>query len=349
MTTLILAVVLAIFFSFTCSLAEAALYSIPLTTIERMKVNGDKKGQLLSEMRSNVNKPITAILTINTIDNTVGATVAGGAALAHFGEIYMGIFAAVFTLLILTLGEIIPKILGVAFAPKVACALALPLCCAIKILMPIIALMNCITGFIKKYLPKTPPCSEEDICATAGLSRKAGQINEYEEGWIRNVLALDQKHAHEIMTPRTVVFSLPASMRLEEVYADKRFWQFSRIPVYGRDNEDLVGLIERPTIMQHLLNGDNKATLSSLMRKIYFVPEAQTLDKLLQSMLKANVHLFAVVDEYGGLSGVVSLEDVLEEVIGREIVDESDTVADMRALARSKIRLHINGPMAQKP
>ncbi|MCR5814911.1 MAG: CNNM domain-containing protein [Desulfovibrio sp.] len=349
MSTLVLAVTLAVAFSFTCSLAEAALYSIPLTTIERMKENGEKKGQLLSEMRSNVNKPITAILTINTIANTVGATVAGAAAIAHFGEVYTGIFAAVFTLLILTLGEIIPKILGVAFAPKIASALVVPLALAIKILAPIIALMNCITGFIKKYLPKTPPCSEADICATAGLSRKAGQINEYEESWVRNVLALDQKHVHEIMTPRTVVFSLPASMRLEDVYADRRFWQFSRIPLYGSDNEDLVGLVERPIITQHLLNGDKNIPLSSLMRKIYFVPETQTLDKLLQAMLKVNVHLFAVVDEYGGLSGVVSLEDVLEEVIGREIVDESDAVADMRALAKSRVKLHLRGQAASKP
>ena len=349
MTSLVFAVALSVIFSFTCSLAEAALYSIPLTTIERMKESGDKKGQLLSEMRANVNKPITAILTVNTIANTVGATVAGGAALAHFGEVYTGIFAAVFTLLILTLGEIIPKVLGVAFATKIASALVVPLSLAIRILTPIIALMNCITGFIKKYLPKTPPCSEADICATAGLSRKAGQINENEESWVRNVLALDQKHVHEIMTPRTVVFSLPASMRLEEVYADKRFWQFSRIPLYGHDNEDLVGVIERPVITRHLLNGDTKTPLASLMRKIYFVPETQTLDKLLQSMLKVNVHLFAVVDEYGGLSGVVSLEDVLEEVIGREIVDESDTVADMRALAKSRIGLLINGNVTQKP
>ena len=137
------------------------------------------------------------------------------------------------------------------------------------------------------------------------------------------------------MTPRTVVFSLPASITVDEAYKDARIWQFSRIPVYGNNNEDILGLVERRTIGQYANSGKRETPLSDIMRPIDFVQESQTLDVLLQRMLNVHVHLFAVLDEYGGLSGVVSLEDVLEELLGSEIVDESDKVTDMRALARA--------------
>ena len=343
MLTLVLAVSLAVFLSFTCSLMEAALYAIPWSNIERLRKSGDKTGQLLFEMRSNIDKPITAILTINTVANTAGATVAGGAFLSVFGDLYMAVFAGVFTLLILIFGEIIPKTLGVVFAPSIARCMAYPLAICIRLLSPVTSLLVGMIGMITPKAPRTPQISEDDICAAAGLSRKAGQIKEYEENCVRNVLMLDQKHVHEIMTPRTVVFSLPATATIEEAYKDSRIWQFSRIPVFGADNEDLVGLVERRTIAR-LMHDKKNVLLSSVMRPIFFVQESQTLDQVLQHMLKARVHLFAVLDEYGGLSGVVSLEDVLEEMLGHEIVDESDKVPDMRALAKAKFL-----PIKQSP
>ncbi|MBQ7606875.1 MAG: DUF21 domain-containing protein [Desulfovibrionaceae bacterium] len=336
MITLILAVTLAVFFSFTCSLMEAALYAIPWSAIERMRGKGEKKGELLFEMRTNIDRPIAAILTINTIANTAGATIAGGAFLAVFGDAYMSVFAAVFTLLILAFGEIIPKTLGVVFATSMARALVVPLSYAIRLLSPVIALLEYLTSGITRHSNTAPQISEDDICAAAGLSRKAGKIKEYEENCVRNILALDAKHVHEIMTPRTVVFSLPAQITVDEAYKDGRIWQFSRIPVYGNDNEDILGLVERRTIGQYANCGQRETPLSDIMRPIDFVQESQTLDVLLQRMLNVHVHLFAVLDEYGGFSGVVSLEDVLEELLGSEIVDESDKVTDMRALARAK-------------
>ena len=338
MFTLIAAVALAVFFSFTCSLIEAALYAIPWSTIERLRKDKKKSGELLFKMRSSIDKPIAAILTINTVANTAGATIAGGAFLSVYGEASMGYFALAFTVLILLFGEIIPKTLGVCYATFIARMLAYPLSCCIKILSPLLWLTAKITKLITKDASGTPQISEDDICAAVGLSRKAGQIKEYEEHCVRNVLALDQKHVHEIMTPRTVVFSLSAKMKLEDAYREPLIWQFSRIPVYNNDNEDIVGLVERRMIGRCLSEKKKNMELASIMRPIQFVQESQTLDVVLHRMLNAHVHLFAVLDEYGGLSGVVSLEDVLEEMLGSEIIDESDKVEDMRALALSRRR-----------
>lgn len=335
MLTLILAVGVAVLVSFLCSLAEASLYAVPWSDIEKLRNEGRKSGLLLYDMRTNVDKPIAAILTLNTLANTAGSTVAGAAFLAVFGSSHMALFATCFTILILAFGEIVPKTLGVAHATPIARMLARPLKVAVKILSPILWL----TGLLTRLLSppsQTPQISEDDIRAITSLSLQAGRIQPYEENFVRNVLALDQKRVHEIMTPRTVVFSLPDDITIEDAYKDPRIWHFSRIPVYGEDNEDLVGLVERRTLGQSYAEDKRDLKLSAIMRPLHFVQESQSLDMLLRELLKSRVHLFAVLDEYGGLAGVVSLEDVLEEILGSEIMDESDNVADLRALARER-------------
>lgn len=337
MLTLIVAVSAAVLISFSCSLAEAALYAVPWSAIERLRNEGRSSGKLLYQMRLEVDRPIAAILTLNTVANTAGSTIAGAAFLAVYGNAYMAIFAASFTLLILAFGEIIPKTIGVAHAEGVARFLARPLNLLIKIFTPLLWL----TGLITRLLSggqSGPQVSEDDIRSMASLSRQAGRIQPYEERFIRNVLALDQKRVYDIMTPRTVVFSLPEELTVEEAYKDPRIWHFSRIPVFGDNNEDLVGLVERRTLGQLYAEDKKDLTLGAIMRPLHFVQESQTLDLLLREFLKSRVHLFAVLDEYGGLAGVVSLEDVLEEILGREIMDESDNVADLRALARERRR-----------
>jgi CBS domain containing-hemolysin-like protein len=335
MLTLILTVGLAVVVSFVCSLAEAALYAVSWAAIEQMRKSGRKAGEALYALRANIDKPIAAILTLNTTANTVGATVAGAAFAALYGDAGMPLFALFFTLLVLALGEIAPKTLGVAYSEPVAAALARPLAVIVKILRPVLWLSGRLTGLIARPAAG-PSISEDDIRAVASLSRQAGQIKPYEERFIRNVLALDHKRVHEIMTPRTVVFSLSEEITVAEAYADPRIWHFSRIPVYGEDNEDLLGVVERGALARCFSSGRTEVRLSEIMRPLHFVLETQTLNVLLDSLLKSRLHLFAVLDEYGGLSGVVSLEDVLEEILGREIMDESDRVADMRALARGR-------------
>ena len=335
MLTLILAVSVAVVISFTCSLTEAALYAVPWSAIEKIRNDGRPVGEVLFRLRSNVEKPIAAILTLNTVANTAGSAVAGAAFMAAFGAEYMALFAAGFTVLILAFGEIVPKTLGVAYATSIAVVLARPLEVAVKLLTPVIWL----TGLLTRLL--TPPSngpdiSEDDIRAVTSLSRQAGQIKAYEEAYIHNILALDQKRVYDIMTPRTVVFSLPEDMTAAEAYKNPRLWHVSRIPVYGEDNEDLVGLVDRRTILHCLLEEKGETPLSEIMKPLHFVLESQTLDKLLKELLHSRSHLFAVLDEYGGLAGVVTLEDVFEEMLGSEIMDESDSVADLRQMARQR-------------
>lgn len=337
MLTLVLAFSVAVTVSFLCSLAEAALYAVPWSTIENLRKTGRQSGILLYKMRSEVDKPIAAILTLNTVANTAGSTVAGAAFLAVYGPTHMAIFATVFTIVILAFGEIVPKTLGVAHATPIARFLARPLAWTVKILTPFLWLTSLLTRLLSPP-SSTPQISEDDIRAIASLSRQAGRIKPYEENFVRNVLSLDQKRVHEIMTPRTVVFSLPENITVKEAYMDPRIWHFSRIPVYGEDNEDLVGLIERRTLGKRYAEDRTDARLGDIMRPLHFVQESLTLDLLLRELLRERVHLFAVLDEYGGLSGVVSLEDVLEEILGSEIMDESDNVPDLRALARERRR-----------
>lgn len=337
MLTLILAVGVAVLVSFSCSLAEAAFYAVPWSAIEQLRSSGRHSGKLLYKMRLEVEKPIAAILTLNTVANTAGSTIAGAAFLAVFGSGHMALFATVFTIIILAFGEIVPKTLGVAHAVPIARFLAAPIDFLIKVLSPVLWLTGLLTRLLSS--PNSgPQISEDDIRAIASLSRKAGRIQPYEENFIRNVLALDQKHVYDIMTPRTVVFSLPDGCTVAEAYKDPRIWHFSRIPVYGEDNEDLVGLVERRTLEQQYSGGRTDVKLADIMIPLHFVLEGQTIDALLRELLKSRVHLFAVIDEYGGLAGVVSLEDVLEEILGSEIMDESDNVADLRALARERRR-----------
>lgn len=341
MLTLVLAVTLAVTVSFLCSLMETVLYSVPWSVIERLRQSGTRSGLLLFQLRSEVDKPIAAILTLNTIANTAGATIAGAAFQAVYGQAYMSLFAMAFTVLILTFGEILPKNLGVVQAERLAPALARPLGVLVRSMRPLLWLTSCLARLVARP-SSMPVISEDDIRAMTRLSRQAGRIKPYEEAFIRNVLSLDQKRVHEIMTPRTVVFELPETLTINEAYNDSRTWHFSRIPLYGDDNEDIVGIVERRTMGQYAQEGKIETPLADIMRPAHFVLETQTLDVLLHEMLTVRGHLFIVLDEYGGMAGVVSLEDVLEEILGREIVDESDSVADLRALARQR-RLALRG------
>lgn len=336
MLTFILAVTFAVLVSFTCSLTEAALYAVPWSSIERARRSGSPTGELLFKMRSEVDKPIAVILTCNTVANTAGSAIAGSTFTAVFGDTWLALFAACFTVLILAFGEIVPKTLGVAYATPIMQVLTRPLAVAIKVLTPLIWLTGLLTRLLTPKTKGGPDISEDDIRAVTSLSREAGQIQPYEETFIRNVLALDQKRVHEIMTPRTVVFSLPEDCTVEEAYNNPRTWHISRIPVWGEDNEDLVGLVERRILGLAMREGKGDQPLSSLMQPLHFILENQTIDVLLRELLAARVHLFAVLDEYGGLAGVVSLEDVMEEILGSEIVDESDNVADLREMARRR-------------
>lgn len=335
MLELIIAVALATGISSLCSTTEAMLYSLSWTHIERLRSKGSRAGELLYAMRTNVDKPISAVLTLNTVANTAGATVAGALAASALGEENLIYFSIFFTVLILIFGEILPKTIGVVYSAPLSSVLAYFLQFIIVVLTPITFCTSLITRLIT---PKdsAPTATEDDIKILASISRQSGTINDYEESAIENVLTLDKKKVSDVMTPRTVVFSLPMNTKINEVYSHDKFWAFSRIPVYASDNEDIVGLVQRREIAIAVRDGKGDLPLESIMKPIHYVLESQALDQVLHRFLDLRQHLFAVLDEYGGLAGVISLEDILEELIGREIVDESDIAADMREVAHKR-------------
>ncbi|WP_300157867.1 hemolysin family protein [Solidesulfovibrio sp.] len=337
MVTLLVSVGLAILVSAFCSMSEAALYSVPWSWIERLRKDGRACGETLFQLRSNVEKPITAILTCNTIANTAGAAVAGAAGAAVFGPDELWLFTAVFTVLILAFGEILPKTIGVTYSRSVSVVIATPMKYMILALLPLIWAGGLMARLVSGKR-KAPLSSEEDLRAVVSLTRREGVINPLEELSIKNILSLDRKTASDIMTPRTVVFSLPAEMTVAEARGERRgVWPHSRIPVYDADDpENIVGIVYRREVLEALANDQDGVRLSDLAKPVRFVLDTMTLDRVLVKFLESRMHLFVVLDEYGGVSGVVSLEDVLEEILGKEIVDETDQVADMRELARTR-------------
>ena len=343
MLTLIITVAAVVLLSALCSTTEAALYSVPWTHIEAMRESGSRNGEILFELRNNINRPIAAVLALNTIANTAGAALAGAMASSVLGAHVTGWFAALLTLLILAFGEIVPKTVGVTYAKPTSSIIAPPLKALVILFAPFIWLSGLLTRLFAKPEDQTPTATEDDIRAAARLSLRAGQIQPYEEDAIRNILTLDSKRVSEIMTPRTMVFSLPETMTVAEAYALPGIWNYSRIPVYGDDNEDIVGLVLRRRIVKGFAEDEDNRTLGELMQPVHFVLENQTVDRVLREFLDSHQHIAVVLDEFGGLAGVVSLEDVLEEMLGREIVDESDAVADLRAAARERRRKTLEG------
>lgn len=336
MLALTVAVALSLIISACCSVTEAILYSVPWSHVEQLRKSGRKAGQVLFDLRSRIEQPITAVLTLNTVANTAGAAIAGAYAADVLGDESMAAFAAGFTLLILILGEIIPKTVGVAYARPLSEYVARPVRALVVVLLPVIWLGGRITRLFTPPGGGAPHATEDDIRAIVSLSRRAGRIEPYEELSIRNILSLDQKRVHEVMTPRTVVFSLPADMTVAEAHEQPDFWHYSRVPVWGEHNEDVVGIAPRRRVLKEVAEDNDSLRLSEVMLPVHFVPDTQTLDRTLLQFLEARTHLFVVLDEYGGLAGVISLEDVLEEILGREIVDETDRVDDLQELARRR-------------
>lgn len=328
-----IAIALSLLFSAFCSITEAALYSITWTAIEKLKEQNLRRGMLLARLRSNIEEPISAILTLNTIANTAGATIAGAYSVALWGEASLPIFVALFTIAILLFSEIIPKTLGIAYSATICNIVLYPLIGVIFVLKPFVIIIKKMTALF--YDPQEPDVTEEDIRAIVTLSHRGGQIEQYEALSIHNILTLDTKCVEDIMTPRTVVFSLPAHALLSQIQGKNGLWNYSRIPVYGENNEDIVGIVTRKELLQ-MSTDDIDAPLYTVMKPVHFVLETTKLNVVLQQFLDSRSHLFVVLDEYGGLAGVVSLEDVLEEILGREIIDETDQVADLQKLARQR-------------
>jgi CBS domain containing-hemolysin-like protein len=342
MIKLVVAVAAAIVISGACSLCEAVLYSVPFRHIEGLVQKRKRSGRIFKDLRENVERPIAAILTLNTIANTAGAAFAGVAATAVFGSESLGYFSASFTLAILILSEVVPKTAGVVYCKSLVPLVSFPLKGLVTLMTPLIWLIGGITRLIYKNKPQES-VSPDELKVLTQLGLRTGSIKEHQGNIIENVLSLDSKTVKDVMTPRTVVFSLCEHLSLKEAARSWDKWEHSRFPVFDKDREDIVGIVLTRDLFTTLARGEGDIPLTNLMRPVRFVVETARLSNVLLEFIGSRQHLFVVIDEYGGLSGIITLEDILEEILGREIVDESDVVADKRELARQRRSTLISG------
>ncbi len=340
MTVFVISVICVLIISALCSLTEAALYAVRVPYIRQIAERGSRPGKVLAAFKENMERPISAILIVNTAANTAGAAVAGAQARVLFGETALLWFSLLFTLGVLFVSEIIPKVIGVVYSRPVARTLALPWAAIIAVLYPLIWCIGHISRWIK---PRDPilAAPEEEVHQMAMISAEEGSILPYEAELVRNVLRLDNLKARDIMTPRPVVFKLPSDMKLTDVAPKVEDCSFSRIPVYMSDDpETWKGFVFTREVLAGLARDEFENQLSELCQPIYFVSEETRGHVLLRMFLRRRTHLFGVVDDFGDITGIVTLEDVLEALIGEEIVDEADAAVDMQEVARRRSREH---------
>jgi CBS domain containing-hemolysin-like protein len=337
MEELVIIVAVVVGISFFCSLCEAVLYSVPFSYIEVLAQRGSRSGILFKRMRENVEAPISAILTTDTVADTFGGAIVGALAVATLGSDALYPVSALFAVGTLLLGEMLPKCLGVRYAKPLSQLLAWPLQLLQWALWPV----TWATSWVTRWLGTADALAgitAEEIQVMARMGRRTGTIRRMEETVIRNILALRDVRAKDIMTPRTVVFSLPKDLMLRDVRGASPMWPWpnSRVPVYESDPDHMVGLVQRREVLAALADDRLELRLADIMHPVHIVPDMLTADRLLQEFIERREHLFVVVDEYGGVSGVVTLEDVFEEILGQEIVDESDLTDDLRKVAHQR-------------
>ena len=341
-TALLLFFVMALLVSFFCSLLEATLLSTRETHIELLVRSGRPSGKMLRALKLRVDQPLIAILTLNTVANMLGAAGVGAeaqkwAAREGWDETQLVfIVSFVLTLSILVGSEIIPKTVGAAYWKPLASHAAYVLRALVWLLKPAIWALEAIPSIIARK-GSSAGVTPDEIAILAEIGRKRGTIPRRESEVIANLFALRDLKAKDVMTPRIEVFTLHRELTCQQVVEQHPKIRFSRIPVYADNPDDIKGIVHRYRIFESCTKGAGDATLASLARRVHFVPETKSIASLLDSFIKRSEHIFVVVNEFGSPEGMVSLEDVIETLLGVEIVDEFDTVDDLRKLARSRL------------
>lgn len=336
MSLIITVVALMLAFSFFCSISEAALYSVPAPHVENLRRENTARGKRLALLRGRIDRPITAILFLNTFANTMGAAIAGALVGLYFSDKIMLPFSLVLTIMVLIFAEIVPKSLGVSFSRQLAPMLSLPIQLMVWAFWPLVRFGELITNIIRPSQEDSGP-SEDEIMAMAHLGAQGGGILPEEEEWVKNVLRLNDKTAGDLMTPRPVVSTLVASRTVGEVEKELPLLFHSRIPVITEEGPDhVVGIVMRRSLVDAVVKGDKDLLIKDLARKEMRVDMETPSHALLKMFISQKNHLAVVVDEYGGTQGVVTLEDVIEEMLGEEIVDEFDRHTDMQEFARTQ-------------
>lgn len=331
----------ALSLSFLCSVLEAVLLSTPMSYISMKENQGSKTATLMKQYKNNVDRPVGAILSLNTIAHTIGSAGVGAESIKIFGEQYFGLISAILTLLILVLSEIIPKTIGASYWRS----LALPSTRIIRVLIlityPLVLLSELIT---KVFTPRgnQASMSREEVSAMVDVGTTEGIFRESESKLIKSCIALSGVKARQIMTPSIVVESACQDLTVKDFQA-KQSWSFSRIPVYAGDKDYITGYVLKDAVLKLLSEDQFHVKLSDLKRPILTFREEESVFQIWEKMLEKREHISVIIDEYGGLRGLLTMEDIIETMTGVEIVDEDDVAVDMQALAKEKSRLMMRG------
>lgn len=336
MTLLITYLTIAIGVSFLCSILEAVLLSVTPAFVESQLELRPRRSRVLQGVKDDLDHSISSILILNTFAHTMGAAGVGAQAVRVFGAEWESLVAFLLTLAILYLSEIIPKTLGATFWKQ----LAIPSAYVIRVLVKILYPFVWFSGLLTRQFSQTEAgaISREELAALARLGRREGALGVQESQLLENILQLRETLTGAILTPRSVVTALDASQTLSLALAELEKAKFTRIPVYDGDIDTIEGVVFKPRIFEAEIEGEGAKPLRDFASPLFRVSEALPVLQLLDQFIKRREHMFLVEDEYGQTAGIVTLEDALETLLGREIMDESDTVEDMQQLARSRYR-----------
>ena len=337
MTALFVYLFVALGVSFICSIAEAVLLSISTAYISALRLKGRRAARVLEDLKRNIDEPLAAILSLNTISHTVGAAGVGAQAAAVFGSQYVGVASAILTLLMLVFTEIIPKTVGTVYWRKLAPAVGYSLKYMVKVLYPFVWLSRLITRQIAAHSGRKH-FSREEFAAMAHIGHEEGELADHEASILKNVLLLKEARVEDAMTPAPVIFSLPENITVEVFFSKYSQQRFSRIPVYAGDPDNITGFVLRNDLLVAQARGNTGKTLDNYRREIFSIPDKFSLLAAFDMFLERGTHIMCVCSEYGAIKGLISLEDIIETLMGLEIVDESDAVRDLQAVAKQRWR-----------
>jgi CBS domain containing-hemolysin-like protein len=332
MTLLLIYLSIALVTSFLCSIMEAVLLSTPISYLKSKVEMGDKSAETMVKLKEDIDKPLSAILSLNTVAHTVGAAGVGAQATIVFGDAYFGIVSAVLTILILVFTEIIPKTLGANYSKELVGISAKIIRGMIFITYPLVVMSSVLTKLLSRNKVELTT-SREEISALASIGTQEGIFANQENKIIQNLIKLKSIKVSEVMTPRVVVVFANEEMTLQEFLKNKEFLHFSRIPIYQGYKDNITGYVFRELVFEKLAEDQFDLKLKDIKREIITFTKSTTLFNAWDEMLAKREHISLVIDEYGGIDGITTLEDIIESLLGFEIVDEKDKIDDMQRYA----------------
>lgn len=334
-TGLLLYIGIALGISFLCSVLEAILLSTSHSHVQMGVESGTRSARLMQKHKTDVERPISAILTLNTVAHTVGAAGAGAQAVAIFGNEFFGVISAVLTILILVFSEIIPKTIGATYWKQLNAFAAYGIEVLVWLLFPAVWILEKTTQILKSD-DVQPTVSRMELETMARIGASEGALQERENRVLRNLLHLTTIQVRTIMTPRTVVLAFRQDATVQQIVDTNPSLPYSRIPIYNEHMDDIAGFVLRHDIFMEYASGNPDTPLINLKRDIGVVPETNSVASALDDFMNKQEHIFLVIDEYGGTAGILTMEDTIETLLGIEITDESDVVADLRKMAEQR-------------